>query len=64
MADFNDSLGRISNETKALQNLHLAAKTRVREEAAKVEAVKADIAEATSNREVGSHTISCPSGTA
>lgn len=52
MADFNDNLRSISAETKALQAVHLTAKTRSRQEMQKLDTLKAEIAELTTNRDV------------
>lgn len=52
MAAFNDNLQCIGSETKALQAVHLTAKGKLREEEQKVEALKAEIAEHTTNRDV------------
>lgn len=53
MADFNDNLRSIGAETRALQAVHLTAKTRSREEIQKVDTLKAEIAELTANKDVG-----------
>ena len=53
MGAFNDNLQGIADETKALQAVHMTAKTRLREEEQKVESLKAEIAEQTTNRDVG-----------
>lgn len=52
MAAFNENLQGIASETKALQAVHLTAKTRLREEEQKLESLKAEIAEQTTNRDV------------
>ena len=52
MAAFNDDLQRIGSETKALQAIHLTAKTRLRQEEQKLESLKDEIAEQTTNRDV------------
>ncbi|KAL3161007.1 hypothetical protein ABBQ38_009393 [Trebouxia sp. C0009 RCD-2024] len=52
MADFNDNLRSISAETKALQAVHLTAKTRSRQESQKLDTLKAEIAELTTNRDM------------
>lgn len=52
MAAFNDNLQSIGSETKALQAVHLTAKSKLREEEQKVELLKAEIAEHTTNRDV------------
>ena len=53
MGAFNDNLQGIANETKALQAVHMTAKTRLREEEQRVESLKAEIAEQSTNRDVG-----------
>lgn len=52
MAAFNENLQSIASETQALQAVHLTAKSRLREEEQKLESLKAEIAEQTSNRDV------------
>lgn len=49
---FNDNLQCIGSETKALQAVHLTAKSKLREEEQKVDLLKAEIAEHTTNRDV------------
>ena len=53
MAAFNENLQGIANETRMLQAVHLTAKTRLREEEQKLRSLKAEIAEQTTNRDVG-----------
>lgn len=52
MAAFNDNLQCIGSETKALQAVHLTAKSKWRAEEQKLETLKAEIAEHTTNRDV------------
>ena len=60
MAGFNGNLDHISNETRALQKVHLDAKTKFRQETQKVDSLKADIAELMKEREVCALTYICP----
>lgn len=60
IAGFNDNLGHIGNETRALQKVHLDARSKVRQETQKVYSLKAEIAELTKDREVPACTYTCP----